>query len=415
MTTPNPPTTPTPAHSAPGGRRLRVVIQQALLAHYRACVYNELINHGRHDYGFAAGTGNTEPTIKTWQPPPGVRFIPTPTPWHRKGVVLQPGILKLALRRDIDVLILLGVAWHPFTWPAAVLARLTGKRVLFWTQGYTRPETGLAGKLRSLFYRLPNALLLYGHYGKVLCLSRGINSTRLHVIYNSLDYPAQQRERQLVTRAELVELRKKVVGTDTLPIAICTTRLMPVRRLDLLIDAAAKLKQQGKEIALLIVGDGPERAKLQAHATNAGVRCTFYGACYDEAVLSRLIMMSNCMVAPGKVGLTSLHALAYGTPVVTHNNHANQMPEWEAIMPGRTGTLFTDGDTDDLARAIAHWTQDPWPREDVRQDCWTIVERLWNPAMQRVIIDRAVDGAPADDLFWLKEDHGRAAAKARNA
>jgi glycosyltransferase involved in cell wall biosynthesis len=394
-----------------------VVIQQALLAHYRACVYNELINSGRHEYAFASGPGNTEPTIKTWTPPATTRFFPTHTyiikALNKRGIVLQPGVIKLALRSDIDVLILLGVAWHPFTWIAAILARLTGKRVLYWTQGFTRPETGLAGKVRAAFYKLPNALLLYGHYGKVMCLQRGINSTRLHVIYNSLDYPAQQRERQSVTRDELVALRNKVVGTDQLPIAICTTRLMPVRRLDLLIDAAAILKHQGREIALLIVGDGPEKAKLQAHARASGVRCTFYGACYDEAVLSRLIMMSNCMVAPGKVGLTSLHALAYGTPVVTHNNEANQMPEWEAIMPGRTGTLFADGNTQDLARAIAHWTADPWPREDVRQDCWTIVQRLWNPAMQRVIIDRAVDGAPADDLFWLKEDHGPPADSAR--
>lgn len=394
-----------------------MVIQQALLAHYRACVYNELLANGRHEYGFASGAGETEPTIKTWTPPAGTRFIPTKTyiikALNKRGIVLQPGVIGLALRRDIDVLVLLGVAWHPFTWLAAVIARLTGKRVLYWTQGYTRPESGLAGKLRGAFYKLPNALMLYGHYGKVLCMARGINSTRLHVIYNSLDYPAQRRERQSVTRDELATLRMKVIGTDALPIAICTTRLMPVRRLDLLIDAAAKLKAQGREVALLIVGDGPEKAKLQAHAQSSGVRCVFYGACYDEAVLSRLIMMSNCMVAPGKVGLTCLHALAYGTPVVTHSNEANQMPEWEAIMPGRTGTLFTDGDTDDLARAIAHWTNDPWPREDVRTACWTIVERLWNPAMQRVIIDRAIDGAPADDLFWLKEDHGEPAAKAR--
>ncbi len=389
-----------------------MLICQVLLAHYRACIYQELIDRGRHRYSFAAGSGNVEPTIKTWTPPPGTPFHLART-WSPKGLggaVLQPGLLRLALRDDVDVLVLLGVMWNPFTWLAAIVGRLTGKRVLYWSHGFTRPEPGAVGRLRTLFYRLPHALMLYGHYGKIIALQQGLDHRRVHVIYNSLDYDRQKAERATVTRDELHALRQRVLGTADLPVAICTTRLMPVRRLDLLIEAAAILKAQGREIALLLVGDGPEKDRLRTLAAQRGVRCTLYGACYDEAVLSRLIMMSNVMVAPGKVGLTSLHALAYGTPVVTHSNEANQMPEWEAIVPSLTGSLFTDGDVHDLARAIGHWCAQPWPSESVREACHRLVERAWNPRTQRIIIERALDGEPADDLFWVRQEQPRADA-----
>ena len=42
-------------------------------------------------------------------------------------------------------------------------------------------------------------------------------------------------------------------------------------------------------------------------------------------------------VSPGNVGLTAIHSLSYGTPVLTHNNFNNQMPEVESIQPGFNG------------------------------------------------------------------------------
>ncbi|MCU0688295.1 MAG: glycosyltransferase family 4 protein [Phycisphaerales bacterium] len=374
------------------------------MPHYRDAVWTHLTDLDV-DWTFVCAEPNPEPTIKRWTPPPTVQTR-TWRAWWIRGVLVHPGVVWEGLRPGTDVLILGGNAWRPATWCAAIAGRVTGKRVLMWTHAWTRTETGLKALFRRTFYKLANGLLCYGHAGKCWGIAQGLDPSRLHVVYNSLNYPLQRQERAKVTREELVALRTKVMGRADRPIAVCSSRLIPVRRLDLLIEAAAQLKQRGasSEVDLLIIGDGPERAALETLARQRGVHCVFYGACYEEAVLSRLIMMSNCMVAPGKVGLTSLHALAYGTPVVTHNNAENQMPEWEAIIPGVTGSTFTDENVGELATAIAQWCADAWPSESVRAECHRVVDRFWNPFVQREIVRRALVGEPADDLWFLRSD-----------
>jgi glycosyltransferase involved in cell wall biosynthesis len=114
-------------------------------------------------------------------------------------------------------------------------------------------------------------------------------------------------------------------------------------------------------------------------------------------------MAAHVTVSPGKVGLTALQSLAYGTPVITHDDPEAQGPEWEAIMPGRTGDFFRRGDVADLARVIRAWTREPVLAPAIRSECPRLIERFYNPVFQRRAIDRAVSGAPADDLFWMRE------------
>ena len=80
-------------------------------------------------------------------------------------------------------------------WLAAILGRLRGKRVYFWTHGWQQHERGLKALVRNTFYRLAHGLLLYGHYAKMIGLSHGFDPDRMHVIYNSLDYDRQRAVR----------------------------------------------------------------------------------------------------------------------------------------------------------------------------------------------------------------------------
>ena len=103
------------------------------------------------------------------------------------------------------------------------------------------------------------------------------------------------------------------------------------------------------------------------------------------------------MVSPGKVGLIALHSLAYGTPVISHGDPENQMPEFEAIIQGKTGDFYKRDDLGDLAAVIKKWVTSPWPCEAVRQECYTTIERFYNPDFQRATINRAVSGLPAEE------------------
>jgi hypothetical protein len=132
------------------------------------------------------------------------------------------------------------------------------------------------------------------------------------------------------------------------------------------------------------------------------VRVHFEGACYDESRLAALITASNVTVVPGRVGLTAIHSISYGVPVVSHSDPDDQFPEWEAIIPGRTGSYFRKGDVRSLAEAISPWIAIAEPPQEVRAACDTLIDRFWNPAYQRRAIERAVCGEPADDLFDVR-------------
>ncbi len=425
-----PPTTtnPSTSTSTPAPAPRRVCIAYPFFPHYRGPVLTELLTRGHHQYSLLADPVSAEPSIKVWPAPAGVTFIAAKVYFGRSTVYVQPGLVWHALVGGFDDLVIHAVPWWPTTWLAAAIARLRGKRVLSWCHGWTRPERGWRGLVRRVYHRLFHAHMVYGHYAKALFMQPvggGWPAERIHVIYNSLDYPAQRAAREAITPAHLDALRTSVMlrapegEHERRPIAICVTRLIPVRRLDLLIDAAAELARQGTPIDLLIVGDGPLRAELEAQAKARGVRCVFYGPCYDEARIAELTMLADVMVAPGKVGLTAMTALAYGTPIVTHDDEAEQMPEWEALIPASpttpdgqhrdtpahraTGATFRKGDVQDLSRAIAQFTTRPQEaRQATARACHDIVEKLWNPTRQREAIERCLDGLPADDLFWLK-------------
>lgn len=397
------------------GTGRRVCVAYPFFPHYRGPVLEELTKNGRHRYTLVADRVSSEPSIKAWRVSEGVDWVDAPV-WglgKSRGIYVQPALVKAGLSRKYDVLVIHSGVWWPTTWLSALAGRLTGKRVVSWGHGWTKPERGVRRWLRRVYYRLYHAHMTYGHYGKLLFLQNGWEPEKVHVIYNSLDYASQKALRQTVTESELLEMKRTVMGGTDRPIALCTTRLVAFRKLDQLIEAAALLGRRGRPVDVLLVGDGPEKERLEGLAEERGVRCIFYGACYDEVVLSRLIMMSSVMVSPGPIGLAVMHAHAYGTPVVTHDRVDDHGPEFEGIVPGKNGSLFRRDDVEDLARAVEEWTRGR-ARSETRGACIEIVERFWNPTMQRRCIEHCMDGAPADDLFWMKEPSGSQATLAEN-
>src|SRR5262249_57148805 len=111
--------------------------------------------------------------------------------WITPDILWQGGAVRIALDPQFDVIIFLGSMWHLSTWVAAVLARLSGKRVLMWTHGVLRREQGLRGYMRRAFYRLAHGLLLYGFRARDLLGADHFQAEQLYVVYNSLDVPAQ--------------------------------------------------------------------------------------------------------------------------------------------------------------------------------------------------------------------------------
>lgn len=382
---------------------MKAAVVYHFFPHYRAGVLRELLRSTEHEYVLVGDDRSTDPSVKAWPVEAPARFVLAPCRRLLSSLILQRGIMHIGWRRDLDAVVYLANPYFVSTWISAVLARLTGKRVLFWTHGWTRSETGLKAAVRNCFYRLAHGLLLYGHSAKATGVTKGFAPGRLHVIYNSLDYEAQKLARSGVDAASQRLLKSQLFGEVSRPLIICSARLTAACRFDLLLDALARLQAENHPVNLLLVGDGPERAVLESKARHLGLPVRFFGACYDENTLARLTMAAHATVSPGKVGLTAIQSLAFGTPVITHDDFDAQGPEWEAILPGVTGEFFRRDDVSDLARVIKAWTRSLDLEPATRAACHQLPERFYNPVFQRRAIDRAVSGSSADDLFWLKE------------
>ena len=115
------------------------------------------------------------------------------------------------------------------------------------------------------------------------------------------------------------------------------------------------------------------------------------GALYDESEIARYLYWADLCVSPGNVGLTAIHALSYGLPVITNDNFETQMPEFEAIEQGRTGDFFCEGDVGSLADRIELWLSRNPNREQVRQRCYEVIDTKYNPSHQVEVLSQVLD------------------------
>ncbi len=153
----------------------------------------------------------------------------------------------------------------------------------------------------------------------------------------------------------------------------------------MVINAISINNKIGKNYNLVLIGGGEKRNDLEQQSKDLMVdnQVWFYGPCYDEKLLGKLIYNADLCVSPGNVGLTAMHTMVFGTPVLTHNNLPYQMPEFEAITEGVTGAFFKDGDVVSLSEKINIWfdaKQDK--REEVRSACMEEIDKNWNPYFQ---------------------------------
>ncbi|MFC5460213.1 TIGR03088 family PEP-CTERM/XrtA system glycosyltransferase [Massilia niabensis] len=136
-------------------------------------------------------------------------------------------------------------------------------------------------------------------------------------------------------------------------------RLQDVKNHAGLIDSFARLRVRipDQKLRLVLVGDGPLRARLeaQAAASGAGADIVFAGAHADvAAVLGGFSLFALPSIAEG-TPVTLLEAMASELPVVA--SRVGGIPE--IVTHGQNGTLVPAGDPEALAQALAAYVRNP--------------------------------------------------------
>jgi glycosyltransferase involved in cell wall biosynthesis len=140
-------------------------------------------------------------------------------------------------------------------------------------------------------------------------------------------------------------------------------RLTTQKRIDLVLQALARLRAAGRILPFTIVGDGPERANLERRARELGVadQTRFVGAVAPERVPA-LIAAADVFAFPAAregLGLAAAEALMLGLPVVAAADGGGVTD----VVPSRGGgRLVPPDDPAALARALDELMSDPESR-----------------------------------------------------
>ena len=191
---------------------------------------------------------------------------------------------------------------------------------------------------RAAFVFTPSAYLR-----NVAC-GWGIPGERIAVIPNPVPGVGGLPPRDVV-RAEL-GLNGATVGF--------AGRLMAAKALDVGLEALARVP----DVALVVVGDGPDRARLEGRTRELGLdsRVRFLGARSRDDVI-RMLYAVDAAVLPSRwenFPHLVVEALAVGTPVIA--SAVGGVPE--LVRDGENGLLVPAGDVEALASAIRRLLED---------------------------------------------------------
>lgn len=295
--------------------------------------------------------------------------------------------LRLLFRKDYSNYFMLAETRSISDWIFFWLAFKFFKKKKFyiWTHGWYGKETGIDAKMKLWLYRHVDGTFVYGDRAKKLLIEESIPEEKLFAIHNSLQYDEQKALREGIAPSGLY---KEHFGNNN-PTIIFIGRLTKVKKLDMIVDALSHLKAKGENYNLVFVGDGVEKQNLLGKVESLGLKDNvwFYGACYDEKQNAELIYNADLCVSPGNVGLTAMHTLVFGCPVITHNCFEWQMPEYEAIQSGVTGDFFEMDKVEALTECISKWfAAKADKREEVRKACFNEIDTNWNPYYQMDVI-----------------------------
>lgn len=138
---------------------------------------------------------------------------------------------------------------------------------------------------------------------------------------------------------------------------LCVGRLTPAKGQVLLVQACAQLRDTGLDFSVTLVGDGPDRARVEQAIAELDLQqhVKLAGSLTQDGV-RRALAQSDIFVLPSLaegIPVVLMEAMSSGVPCVS--TPVNGIPE--LIEHGRTGMLATPGDAESLARhllSLAH-------------------------------------------------------------
>jgi glycosyltransferase involved in cell wall biosynthesis len=171
------------------------------------------------------------------------------------------------------------------------------------------------------------------------------------------------------------------------PMALVVSALVPYKRIDIAVEAS-----QLAGIPLTVVGDGPDRARLEAQA---GPTVTFAGRVSDSQ-LRDLYQRAQVVLLPGEedFGIVPLEAQASGRPVIALARGG----ALETVVDGVTGILVADSTPQAFADALGRLPRCEFDPAVLRANAQRFSKECFLKGIERQIDDLIT--APVEAVRW---------------
>ena len=229
---------------------------------------------------------------------------------------------------------------------------------------------------RTAALRRARCIVVPSAYLRQIAIGWGLDPSRVDVVPN----PAPEVPEH-PTRDEA----RATLGIDGFALGVAG-RLTAQKALGDTLEALARVP----DVALLVLGDGPERAKLERRAGELGLadRVRFLGAGTRDDVIALFRAVDAALLTSAWENLphTLLEALATGTPVIA--TAVGGIPE--VVRDGENGLLVPPRDIAAIASAIDRLVHDDALRASLAAAAAPSVDELAEPRILRRIVQAIV-------------------------
>jgi L-malate glycosyltransferase len=293
---------------------------------------------------------------------------------------LVPALVQLIRRHRVRIVHTHNVA--PWLY-AGIAARLAGAAVCHTEHSSLFPEQRALKRAEWALGKITKAVICDGEdVRRQLVHEQHLSPRNVVTVYNGVDTGAYAHpvDRAAGRRALGLPEQAPVVGT--------VARLEPVKDQATLLSAFAQVARELPDARLVLVGDGSQRAALEAQARQPPLagKVHFLGRRADVPSLLPLFDVFALSSTSEGLPLTILEAMAAGLPCVS--TAVGAVPE--AVLEGETGRLVPPGDAHRLAAALRDLLTDP-----------TLARRLGTTAQHRAraLFDLKVMTRRYEDLY----------------
>jgi glycosyltransferase involved in cell wall biosynthesis len=275
----------------------------------------------------------------------------------RHDYPVTPGVVRALQQIRPDVVVISG--WSTFASQAALAwCRLRSIPYVLLVESHDRgPRAGWRRMVKDAvvpwIVRGAARVLVVGSLARESMVARGARPDRIRIFANTIDVSGFRRRAEDLG-ANRAGLRTGFgLGTDDVAV-VCVARFVSDKGLDVLVRAAAAA---GPDVKLLLVGDGPERRRLEDLANTLAVNIIFAGELPWERVIEAYVASDVFALLSLREtwGVVVNEAAATGLPLVLSGG-VGAAPD--LLRDGENGYLVRVGDADAAAVALAALARD---------------------------------------------------------